>query len=167
VFASASWRYSPSIGFQLGVGALLDGSIEIDGTTGDVGPGVAASVGVSWLAVYERRRRPFVQVSTTIAASTTTAVSDDGASHRLSAGDLRVDVMVGKTFADRATPYLATRAFAGPVSWKLDGESVTGGDAHHYGVGVGTVLRLGELDLFAEVTPLGEQRAALGAGYSF
>jgi hypothetical protein len=84
------------------------------------------------------------------------------------ASDARIGIMVGKTFAERVVPFVAARAFLGPVDWKLRGVDVRGSDLHHYAVGGGTSYRIpGKLDLFAEVIALGEQSASLGVSVPF
>ena len=99
---------------------------------------------------------------------TADAKSDDGENHKWSATDLRAGIMVGKTFADRLVPFLAARAFAGPVNWHLGGEDVTGSDVYHYTVGAGFTFRMpGVLDAFAEAMPIGAQSLTLGASASF
>lgn len=161
IMAAATYHPGPSFGFELGLGAILDG--EIGGHQGDVAAGAAASAAATWLALFEGARRPFLLLSLSLAASNTDAVSDDGQAHGLSAFDARIGGMVGKTFGP-ATLYGVARAFGGPVTWTLAGEEVTGGDAHHYSVGAGGALRLGRrLNLAVEGMPLGERSAVLSA----
>jgi hypothetical protein len=118
-------------------------------------------VAASWLILAEGDVRPFLLTGLGFGASTTKAGGD-----RLTAMDLRLSVVVGKTFVEMFTPYLVGRVFAGPVKWTILGESVTGGDTHHYTVGFGATLRVGGLDVFAEVLPLGEQALNVGLGWS-
>jgi opacity protein-like surface antigen len=150
------------------VGAILDGRLTVGGVEHDVRPGIAATVTVSWLALPERATRPFVLVAGTASVSTATTAAGAGPEVRLTAVDLRATALVGKTFFDRLTPYLAARVFGGPVMWHIDGADVTGGDQHHFAVGAGATLRLpGRLDLYAEAMPLGERSLNVGAGLSF
>jgi hypothetical protein len=168
-FATLSWQKSPRWSYQLTAGGIFDGSVDPSGADqGDVGAGGALSVGASWLGVYEDERRPFLQLAGTFGFSTVTAISDDGERHRLTAGDLRLGALVGKTFFSRVTAYAAARVFGGPVFWRLGGESVVGGDTHHFAVGAGAILRLpGRVDVFAEGMALGERSVSLGAGVAF
>jgi hypothetical protein len=154
----------PTLGIELAAGAVLDGAIgRADVADGDVGVGAAVSLSASWLALLEGERRPFVVVGASLAGSRTEAYADDGERHPLSAGDLRLGVMSGKTFGP-VTPYLAARGFGGPVFWRIAGEDVTGSDTHHYTVGGGASLRLGRrVTIAAEVLPLGERSAAATA----
>ncbi len=154
-------------GVILAVGAIVNGSATVAVHEGDVGAGGMASVSGSWLAVYERARRPYVAFSLTAGASTSTAVADDDRRRRLTAADLRAGVMAGKTFG-RLVPFAAARAFGGPVYWRLGGQRVTGGDVHHYAIGAGFTLRLpSRLDLVAELMAVGEQSATAGVTYRF
>jgi len=161
LMASASYHPGPSVGFDLGLGAILDG--EAGAHDGDVAAGAAATAAVTWLALYEAERRPFLLLSLSLAGSRTDAVSDDGQEHSLTAFDARFGAMVGKTFGP-ATLYAVARAFGGPVTWTLGGEEVTGGDAHHYTVGAGAALRFARrVDLGLEGMPLGERSAVVSA----
>jgi hypothetical protein len=127
-FATLSWQRSPRYSLQLTAGGIFDGSATASGAmAGDVGGGGAISLGWSWLPIYESEEgRPFLQVSASLGVSTTTAVSDDGARERLTSGDLRLGVLVGKTFFEKLSVYAAGRVFGGPVYWQLAGESVAG-----------------------------------------
>ena len=169
-FATLSWQRTPRYSLQLTAGGIFDGSATPSGAkSGDVGGGGALSLGWSWLPVYESEEgRPFVQLAASLGFSSTTAVSDDAKRYRLTSGDLRLGVLVGKTFFERLTVYAAGRVFGGPVWWHLGGESVTGGDAHHFALGGGAIVRLpARFDLFVEGMGLGEQSVSLGAGLAF
>jgi hypothetical protein len=168
-FATLSWQRTDRYSLQLTLGGILGGSVTTDGrASGDVGAGGALSVGWSWLPVYETETRPFLQVAATFGFSTVRAVADDGFRHQLTAGDMRVGVLVGKTFLGRLTTFAAARAFAGPVFWHVAGEREVGGDSHHYAFGAGLVLRLPQrIDVFAEAMPVGERSFSVGAGVAF
>src|SRR5450432_2523660 len=107
------------IGWSVGAGAILGGSVE--GRT--MSPGVTVSGSISWLPVYEKPRRPFFSFSASLGGAYATAIADDGASHAWSPWDLRVGAMVGKTLASHFVPYAAVRAFGGPVFWHRGGAS--------------------------------------------
>jgi hypothetical protein len=159
-----SYRFRPRLSFQLGLGAVVDGSLRPPGGEAvDVGIGPAVTVGASWLPVYETRLGPFLALSAT--AGVTTAST---ATARMTAVDFRAGVSVGKTFLDRLTVYLAARAFAGPVSWRIAGADVTGGDVHHYSLGGGARVALpASLDLFVEGMAAGEQSLNAGLGVTW
>lgn len=123
------------------VGAIVDGSADAGGL---------AAVSGTWLAVLERPRRPFVQLSVSASGSRTTG--------GLTSFDARIGAMVGKAFGP-VVPYVAARAFGGPVFYQ--GES--GGDRYHVTLGGGVSVRLpASLGVFVEVMPLGEQSAVAG-----
>jgi hypothetical protein len=154
VSVALAWHGAGRWGGELGLGAVVDGSI------GDVGLGAGflASVGASFLALPEGQTAPFVLVTGSLAASTTSTSSG-----QLTALDLRAGVLVGKTFFGHVTPYLAGRVFGGPVFYQGD----TGTDTHHYAVGGGLTIRAGGFDLFAEGIPLGERALSFGIGWRF
>jgi hypothetical protein len=161
IMATASYHPGPAFGVDVGLGAILDGTM--GDHDGDVAAGAAASLSGSWLALFEEERRPFVLLSLSLAGSRTEAVSDDGEAHALSAFDLRAGGVVGKTFGPM-TLYAVARVFGGPVTWTLGGEEVTGGDVHHYTVGAGVALRAGRrVHIGVEGMGLGERSAALAA----
>jgi hypothetical protein len=165
--ASLGYHAGPRWGVTASLGAVLGGGATIRETAGDVGAGIVGSLTGNWLAIYERARRPFLLSSLTLGASAVTAVSDDGQRNRLRALDVRLAILVGKTFG-RLVPFAGARAFGGPVSWRIGGQSVVGGDIHHYAVGAGVIARLpGHLGLFAEAMPLGEQSLTGGLTFSY
>ncbi|MBX7099878.1 MAG: hypothetical protein K1X89_19335, partial [Myxococcaceae bacterium] len=76
----------------------------------------------------------------------------------------RVSVLAGYTLFERLTLYAAGRVFGGPAFFR----AASGGDASHYQVGGGALVRLpGAVDLSVEVMPLGEQRLVAALGFSF
>ena len=153
--ASLSYRLTNSVSFDFAAGAVVDGALGAE----DVSVGPAFAAGISWLALPETAVRPFVFASATLSIST--VAGDMG---QVTAADLRTGVLIGKTFWGRFTPYAAGRVFEGPVWHRGD----IGSDVHHYTVGAGARLALpGQLDLFVEGMPLGEQSVSGGAGLTF
>jgi hypothetical protein len=115
---------------------------------------------VTWLAVRERDRAPFLSLSLSLAGSRASAVADDGERRPLTAIDLRAGAMLGKTVGP-VTGFAVARGFAGPVSFRVAGEDETGGDAHHYALGAGATVRIGRrLAASVEALPLGERSVA-------
>ena len=162
VSAIVGYQVSTKTGLVASVGAILGGTVDHTSSE-DVGKGILGSVTATYLPFFETETRPFILGSFTLGHSRTTAVSDDGMRHDWTAFDGRFGLMVGKTFAERYVPFITARGFAGPVSWTLGGNEVSGSDVYHYTVGVGGSFRIpGKLDLFAEVLPVGEKSASFG-----
>lgn len=156
--ASVGRAVTPRWGWTVTGSYVIDGTIE----DRDIRNGGGLSAGASYLAVYERARRPFIAFTGNAGAARVRAVADDGRVRDWTASDVRVGLMSGKTIG-RAVPYLAARAFSGPVFWHRDGASVAGGDARHVTAGAGISLRLPfAMDFTAEIMPLGEQSASAG-----
>ena len=167
VSATLGYQVTARLGITASAGAILGGTV-VHSAEGEVGRGVAGSLSLNYLALFESDSRPFLATSITLGAATSSPVSDDGQRHRWTAGDLRLGAMVGKTFFDRLVPFASARAFAGPVSWNLGGEDVLGSDIHKYTVGAGALFHIpGSWAFFAEALPLGEQSASLGGSLSF
>lgn len=166
--ATVGYHPGPRYGISFGIGAVIDGEIDsgINGP-GEIGPGVIASASATYLALFEKPRRPFLLFTGSASVSMATAESDDGVSKDLTASDLRVGVMVGKSFG-RVVPYAAARLFGGPVFWTIRGNDVTGTDDHRYTVGGGASLRIAtQVNGFVELMPLGEMSGSAGVSLSF
>jgi hypothetical protein len=149
---------SPRLGWSVTAGGVIAGKIG----GADISGGATAAGAVSWLPVYERPNRPFVAVTASLGVGFARAPVDQMA-HSWWAFDARGGVAVGKTLADHWVPYLAVRAFGGPVFWRVAGADVTGNDRYHVTLGAGLTVRLPRsLDVTLEGMPLGEQSAALG-----
>ena len=157
MLASVGKRVGDRFNLELAGGLILDG--ELAGS--DIGVGGAVSLIGAGLILAETSSRPFVLASLTVSGSRTSAGGES-----LTAIDVRLGVVVGKTFWDRLTPYLGVRAFGGPVFWTMAGEDVTGQDKYHVSAGAGLTLRLPRpaLELFVEGMPLGEQSLTAGVG---
>lgn len=124
-----------------------------------LGPGGSASGAVSYAALLQDGAVPFLVVGGSLSGSG--VASPVGA---LVALDLRVSVLAGYTLFERLTLYAAGRVFGGPAFFR----AASGGDASHYQVGGGALVRLpGAVDLSVEVMPLGEQRLVAALGFSF
>jgi hypothetical protein len=140
---------------QLAAGAIT--YAHVDGVTIDKGG--LASIAYSHRFVDESERSPFVVGTFSFTAS----YAPD-----LSAGDARIGVAVGKTLARTFAPFVVARAFGGPVRWRHGDDVRTGGDSHHYQVGLGALFLAGRgVDASLEIAPLGEKRLSAGLGWSF
>lgn len=152
VSGAFEWRATRAWSLQFSAGGLFRAHL------GDVQQGGGGVVGVaaSYLLLDQAKWWPFVQLSGSVSFS---AMQAD-----YRALDFRAGVVAGYTILERVTPYLAARAFGGPV-FTL---GTVGTDLYHYQFGVGLVVGLPKgLDLSAELVPLGEQRLTAAVGYSF
>ena len=163
VSASLGRQLTTRLGLTATAGGLLFGSTEVAGRGGDFEAGFSGSLSLSYLAIYEGERTPFLLGSLSLGALTARAEAD-GELNRWTGTDMRIGLMAGKTFAGRYVPFVVGRVFAGPVSWRIADDEVTGSDVHKYTAGAGFTMRIPTiLDLFAEVLPVGEQSASIGA----
>ena len=66
-------------------------------------------------------------------------------------------------------PYVALRAFGGPIFHRYGGEAVTGTDLYKYQVAGGLSLALPSrvVDAFVEGVPVGESGLSAGLGTTF
>jgi len=168
--ATAFAGYSTAGGwsFRGALGALIDGSLEADGTSGthDLESGVVGALGVArqwklgdgyWFITGS--------AGLSIAAASTHAAgaADDP---RFIAGDLRFGAIAGRTLGEMWNPYVLARAFGGPVSWSIGGMDTIGSDTRHFqlGAGLSVVTSIG-LTVVVDVSALGEQGASLGASW--
>jgi hypothetical protein len=166
--ASLSYRLSDAISLQVGAGATLGGRFVFRQDRFTFDPGWIASVAGTYRVYGKTRSDPFVIIGGAVAASGAATRDAAGATEDMFAFDLRISAIAGKTFFDILSPYVALRAFGGPILWKYRGEDQVGGDKYHFQVGAGLLVALpGKFDAFAEVVPLGERAATLGLGYSF
>ncbi len=161
----------------------LSGTLGVDAVTGkDARPARRFDITPGWLISGSWSRRlldgtgskPFVLVSVSL------GVSGAWTREEVPAGvpapdlapfyaiDLRAGLTVGKTFFNTLSPYGAARVYGGPVIWKYDGSTTTGGDRYHFQLAVGLVTALPKgFDLYAEVAPGGERGVTVGGGKSF
>lgn len=162
VSASVGQAWPSRVSLRASIGVVIDGSLEGEGRSYDIGPGfiVAASVAKQWIAGDW-----FVTSSFSMSASrTTTTETQPGAPREtLIAVDLaRGGVIAGRSFG-LVSPYVLARAFGGPVFWELDDMDVWGTDVHHFQIGAGASLTTESgLSVVLDVAALGEQAASLG-----
>lgn len=169
--ASLSYRISDRFSVQAGLGATLGGRFVFNQDHFTFDAGWLASAAGTWKVYGKARSDPFVILGGAIGATgarTRGAAGAGGAADDMLALDLRISAIAGKTFFDVLSPYIALRAFGGPIFWRYRGEDQLGGDKYHFQIGAGLLVALpGRFDAFAEVVPVGERAAALGLGYSF
>jgi hypothetical protein len=150
---------------RLAAGAILGGQLDGDEMPGtfDMGRGFVGSVsGARRWALGEGRW--FVTGSTSITAGSTT--TSGAADERLTAFDVRIGAIAGRTFADVVSPYVLTRVFGGPVLWTVAGDDVAGSDPTHLQLGAGVSIATAYgLSAVIDVSVVGEQSASVGVSW--
>jgi hypothetical protein len=150
------------------LGAVLDGTLEGDGRSYDIAPGLVGSIGV---AKQWRRNAWFAIGSFGVAASRTTTTESAPAAQPESLIALDV-ARLGATFGRTLdigvgviAPYVLARGFGGPVLWTLDATDVTGTDVYHFQVGAGASATLGAVSMMLDIAALGERSASISVSY--
>ena len=169
VTVSMERRFGERWAVQAGGGLSLGGDVTVSGDRYDLEPGWLVTAGGSFRVLDGQEWLPFLLLSAASTVSSATAVGPRAEEASFTAIDaLRVSLTVGKVFADAFAPYLVARAFAGPVFWERNGEDVTGTDQNYYQLGGGLLVTAGgRVSAYAEVIPLGELSASVGASVSF
>jgi hypothetical protein len=169
VLGTLGYAPKPNMALELGLGSLVDGSFERAGERYDFLPGLLLLAGGSYRLLQHEGTRPFVLLGGQLAyvfSNTERYSGDESVPYH--AVDFRVSAVAGWTFFDMLSPYVLARLFGGPVFWRYQGEAISGGDVHHYQLGVGVSLLVAErVNLYVEGVPLGEQAFAGGVGFSF
>ncbi|MEO8903288.1 MAG: hypothetical protein ABI488_14220 [Polyangiaceae bacterium] len=161
--ATLAYLPTPRLVLSLGAGAAFGGSLTLPDGKYEFSPGPTLALGADYRAFDDGRYFVLLTSSLSFAAARTHLGS--AASVGYEASDLRVGVEAGLQLANIFRPYVAARAFGGPVFWRHQGEAVTGTDTHHYQLGAGVGVRLSKtLNLFAEGIPLGERALSAGVG---
>lgn len=170
ILATIERRLSEKWTLQVAAGGIVAGTLNDNGDRYAFGPGWSAGISTSYRALDGRGRSPFLLLGGTLAFAGARTQSEEPNSPnvRYFAGDVRLSVVVGKTFFQALSPYAVARVFGGPISWQIKGKNVTGTDAYHFqlGAGLSVAMPLG-LDAFVEAVPLGERAVSTGLGYSF
>jgi hypothetical protein len=132
-------------------------------------PGPIAVAGFGYRLLDGAGRAPWLVVGASL-AFTTGATRSSFANGRWTALDLRGSLVLGKTFGNAIAPYIALRAFGGPVFWNVvsgdSDDTRLGTDLHHVTFGGGCLVTTGRVDAFFEVLPLGERSASFGMAVS-
>lgn len=165
VTASAGYIGASRWSVRGSIGAVMDGSLEGDGRTYDIGPGIVAAASASKQWAFGDW---FVTGSLGAGISRTTTREggrNTGVEHSLIGIDvLRVGVMAGRTFGV-VSPYVMARGFGGPVLWTIDEMDVTGTDTSKFQLGAGVSVTASGLSFLLDVSALGERSASLGMSY--
>jgi hypothetical protein len=170
VVSSMDFFTKGTVTWQIAGGGFVTGNLRADRVDRQMGPGWLVSGGATWrVADGTEGAAPYVLLSLTLGATGTRTFADPPDVEAPLRGDYvafdaRFGATVGKTFADRVSPYAAARVFGGPVLWTEEGESRTGTDRYHVQLAGGVALLLDPIDLFVEGAPLGEIGVSGGIG---
>lgn len=151
----------------LGAGSIIEGTLKAPGGRRHVGPGWIGAAGLSWRVLDETPEIPYLVFSATAGAAATSTRIDDERGNYIGV-DFRFGATLGKTFFGWLSPYVALRAFGGPIFWTIAGETAVGNDKYHVQGALGSVFILpAGFDIFIEGNPGGEQGAFGGVGVRY
>ena len=170
ILATLERRLSEKWTLQAAAGGIVTGTLNDNGDRYVFGPGWSAGVTASYRALDGRGRSPFLLLAGTLAfaGARTQAEVPNAPNVSYVAGDLRLGVVLGKTFFQALSPYAVGRVFGGPIWWQLQGKNILGTDAYKFQIGAGLAVAMPfGLDAFVEAVPLGEKAVSTGVGYSF
>jgi len=169
--ASVGRRFGDLFTLRLDGGAIVGGELQQDGARYHVDPGwvVSATIARKWFG--DPGDLFFFATTLTVGVSAANTQGEngvgDGSRPLLVAQDNRLGAVLGHVFGGVWSPYVAARAFGGPVFWRFDGHDVTGTDRHHYTIGLGGNLTVGDFDVSAEGAFFGERSLSIGVSHSF
>jgi hypothetical protein len=158
---SSIWRLDESWTLLAGAGVITDGELK---PGHQVTAGGLLVVGVEYAALTGDGFRPFVDLGVALSGSYAGTKYSDTRNKYIS-NDLRFSGRVGWQLANDIYPYLALRFFGGPVYWTINDQKVTGSDIYHYQGAAGVAVPFGNLNLFGEWAPVGEQAASIGLSF--
>ena len=169
VSVSGAWFIDEHWTLRLQGGAIVGGSLQTDDfAQHDVEPGGVAALGVEYRALIGEGVVPFVDLSMFVSASwAATTAPDSGKKTGYSSSDARLGARAGWNIMGNAFPYVAVRAFGGPVLWQMNGEDVIGSDIYHYQAALGTAGQIGPVGFFVEWSGLGEKAVSSGVSATF
>ncbi|MFV8749640.1 hypothetical protein ACNOYE_03700 [Nannocystaceae bacterium ST9] len=125
------------------MGGRIEGLLNAPDETWTIRPGVVWSLTIARRFFGSEPQYPFLLLAGTFSGSSTSTRRDsDGARSALNAFDAKADVSVGWTIGESFSPYMAVRAFGGPVLWRPEGERTFGGDLYHVSVAAGFNLSI-------------------------
>lgn len=164
--ASAEYRVRDDLVLTATGGVVVRGSIQ-NAIFARVLPGPVLALSLSWRIMGSKPSEPLILFTTTLSFVTHPTEVAFGAREQYTATDVRLGLLVGKTFWDVFTPYAAVRLFGGPVFYRINGVPLVGGDQFHVQVGAGASVSIARrVDLFLEGIPLGEKAITAGIGLS-
>ena len=168
---TASIRLPERVRLVLSLGVLADGDLAYQGRAFRLETGVRAGVQVVWRALVPDGGVPFIDIGGAFAVAHTNTVN--AASNPVEHDepwttlDMRASVSLGWSIGGVFNPYVAVRAFGGPVLWRVDGADISGTDRTHVQtvVGASVVLPPG-VTLCADWSFFGERAIWVGLGYA-
>lgn len=166
---AGSWQLNDSWSFRTGFGLIYDGTLKPENQPAHlVKPGGVIAVGFEYLYRRGEGYVPTLDYSVFLsAASTKTENPTTQDKTNYFSSDLRFGGRASWNIKGWVFPYIAGRAFGGPVSWELDDLDVTGTDIHHYQFALGTAIQFGSVGTFAEWAGLGEKALSIGLSYAW
>lgn len=166
VVAAAGRQIGRDWSVRLAGGAILDGTMAVEGETHDIGTGWLVSVAGS--RRFRFGSRFFATASLSIGvSSTSTQLMPAADAVSLSAMDVRLGGLFGATFWERFSPYVLGRFFGGPVGWNRGGGDITGTDQYHIQVGAGASVQLRSgFSALIDASLLGERSLSIGMTYA-
>lgn len=171
VSSAVAFTYRPSRwSVQGSLGLVVGGSL--DGPLGNyrLQPGVVGSVSVGFTFLDGAGALPYVAASLTFGVASASTYNETNANDRpqFTALDLRLSAVIGKRLFGFWLPYGGVAVFGGPVFFAPAGQSLIGGDVHHFRLSLGSSFSLpAHLEVFLEVGFLAERNVLAGLGYSF
>ena len=154
--------------FSAALGLIAGGTLSYRGSNFRVGQGwlVLGSVARTWN--YREIPQLFISGSLSAGLSQTSTRSLNLEKRSLTAIDLRLGILAGTTVWEKVTLYGLARVFGGPVFWTGSEESLVGGDKHHYQLGCGSRLQVGDqFSFLIEASLFGERSFSSGILVNF
>ncbi|MEZ4339811.1 MAG: hypothetical protein R3B82_24585 [Sandaracinaceae bacterium] len=138
VLGTARFRLGPALTLGAAAGAILGGHVDAGPRRFEVTPGAHLSAQLTWTPLRAPGSPLTVGLTGAVAVGLSgTRDRDTGATAAFTAVDVRVGVTASRTIAEVLTPYLAARAFGGPVFWDAGAGDVVGSDTKHVQLVVG------------------------------
>ncbi len=164
-----TYRFASRWSVQASLGVVITGSL--DGQLGNyrLEPGVLGSASMGFTILDGAGPLPYLAMSFTAGVASASTYNEANASDRpqFTALDFRLSAVIGKRLFGFWLPYGGVAVFGGPVFFAPAGQSLTGGDQHHFRLSVGSSFSLpAHLEAFVEVGFLGEQNVVVGLGYA-
>jgi hypothetical protein len=166
VIGQVGYFFSRNLSLTAVGGAILSGTMYLDGPDLDVGTGFVVSMHVAWQFLDQKAFRPFMSGSLT--ASYSRAPFDDGQGRTgfIWGTDVRLGWTVGYTFFHFWSVYLSPRVFGGPVFIDEGDTKIQGRDRYFVQAGMGMAFMLPKgITIYVDGSPAGEQAISAGLAW--